>query len=189
MLQDCPRHHGGQAGRGCAAAKRATAGPRSGRRQDAPVDQHAPDFRVDARSLVCADSRRGDGIDGIRLCQRPDAGRGPRRGCGSSGGGISTLIRRRSGNAWRLERGARAAGRSATTNALSLPTSRRPHSWPARRIWRNIAALASAPCNRRRCDRDRAGLSACSRRTGGRRMTRPKMTSGSSTCSPGRPRI
>jgi hypothetical protein len=49
--------------------------------------------------------------------------------------------------------------------------------------------LESAPCNRRRCDRDRAGLSACSRRTGGRRILRPKRISHSSTCSPGRPRI
>ena len=38
-------------------------------------------------------------------------------------------------------------------------------------------ARESAPCNRRRCDRDRAGLSACSRRTGGRRIARPKRTS------------
>ena len=59
----------------------------------------------------------------------------------------------------------------------------------APRINRNIAAQESAPCNRRRCDRERAGLSACSRRTGGRRIPRPKRISDSSTCSPARPRI
>ena len=53
----------------------------------------------------------------------------------------------------------------------------------------NIVALQSEPSNRRRCDREPAGLSACSRRTGGRRIPRPKMISDSSTCSPGRPRI
>ena len=77
MLQDCPRHHEGQAGRGRAAAKRATAGTRSGARQDAPVDQHAPDLGVDAGVPVRADSRRGDGTDGVRFCQRPDARRRP----------------------------------------------------------------------------------------------------------------
>ena len=59
--------------RGRAAAKRATAGTRSGGRQNAPVDQHAPDFRVDAGILVCADSRRGHRVDGVRCGQRPDA--------------------------------------------------------------------------------------------------------------------
>src|SRR4029453_15406793 len=73
MLQDCSRYHEGEAGRGGAAAKRATADTRSRARQDAPVHQHTTDFKGDARILVRSNSWSSYGVDGVRCGLPADA--------------------------------------------------------------------------------------------------------------------